>query len=279
MRRFAYFCFMSFMFLFLVSCQENRSIVSNIDEKEANEIIVFLASEGIESQKIKTASQEGGAGGESSAIWSIFVAPEKTIDAISLLNKQGYPRTKTTTLLKLFAKQGLMSTDKEETIRYQAGLEEELTGVIRKIEGILDASVQISFPQNEPAPGTPPQKMKAAVYIKHQGVLDDPNNHLESKIKRLISSSVEGLALEDVSVISDRSQIAALRLQPDSDLIAAKARGKEYVSIWSIIMTKASARRFRIIFFAFIALILVFGGVAGFLIYKLYPLMRQNKKE
>lgn len=279
MRRFAYFCFIIFSFLFLASCQENHSIVSNIDEKEANEIIVFLASEGIESQKIKSAAQEGAVGATSSAIWSIYVAPDKTIDAISLLNKQGYPRTKTTTLLKIFAKQGLMSTDKEESIRYQAGLEEELTGVIRKIEGILDASVQISFPQNEPPPGSPPLKMKAAVYIKHQGVLDNPNNHLESKIKRLISSSVEGLALDDVTLISDKSEIATLRLRPDSDLIGAKARGKEYVSIWSIIMTKASAKRFRVIFFAFIALILVFGGLAGFLIYKLYPLIRQNKKE
>ncbi len=279
MKKFTYFCLLGLSFLFLTSCQENRAIINNVDEREANEIVVFLASHGIEAQKIKTDSQEGAGGTASYAIWSIFVSPEKTVNAMALLNKQGYPRKKTATLLELFAKQGLMSTDREESIRYQAGLEEELTGIIRKIEGVIDASVQISFPQREPQLGEARQKMKAAVYIKHQGVLDDPNYHLEGKIKRLISSSVEDLALEDVTVISDRSQIASLRLKPDSEMIAAKARDKEYVSIWSIIMTKESAKRFRTIFFTFITFILVFGALAGFFIYKFYPLMKKNKKE
>ncbi|MFA5250584.1 MAG: type III secretion inner membrane ring lipoprotein SctJ [Parachlamydiales bacterium] len=277
MKRFSRF-FSVLVFLFLTSCHENQSIVNNVDEREANEIIVFLATEGIEAQKLKGAVQETG-GSSSSAIWSIQVAPEKSIDAMALLNQQGYPRKKTTTLLELFAKQGLMSTDKEETIRYQSGLEEELTGVIRKIEGVLDASVHISFPQTELIPGAAPAKIKAAVYVKHQGVFDDPNYHLDSKIKRLIASSVEGLCLEDVSIIADKSQIALAKIKPASDLIAAKARGKEYVSIWSVIMTKSSSARFRTIFFTLIALALFFGALAGFLIYKFYPLWQKNKKE
>lgn len=279
MKKFAYFCLIGLFGFFLTSCQENRAIINNVNEREANEIIVFLASHGIEAQKIKTVSQEGAGGTANYAIWSIFVSPEKTVDAMALLNKQGYPREKGITLLELFKKQGLMSTDKEESVRYQAGLESELTGIIRKIEGVIDASVQISFPQKEPQLGEKKQKMTAAVYVKHQGILDDPNYHLEGKIKRLISSSVEGLELEDVSVISDKSELASLKLKPDSDLIAAKAREKEYVSIWSIIMTKESAKRFRAIFFVFIGLILLFGGLAGFLIYKFYPLIKQNKKE
>ena len=38
--------------LLLAACETNRVIVNNIDEREANEIIVFLASNGIDAQKI-----------------------------------------------------------------------------------------------------------------------------------------------------------------------------------------------------------------------------------
>ena len=49
-----------------------------------------------------------------------------------------------------------MSSDKEENIRYQAGLEEELKNIIRKIDGVLDADVQISFPSTEALPSIQP---------------------------------------------------------------------------------------------------------------------------
>ena len=49
--------YLFFIFFLLTSCGENQSIVNNVDEKEANEIIVYLASKNIEAQKIKAAAQ------------------------------------------------------------------------------------------------------------------------------------------------------------------------------------------------------------------------------
>jgi type III secretion protein J len=172
-----------------------------------------------------------------------------------------------------------MSTDREENIRYQAGIEEELKNIIVKIDGILDANVQISFPTAEVIPGAAPQKAKAAVYVKHQGVFDDPNNHLETKIKRLLAGAVENLDFEDVSVISDKSKIAAIDLKTQGEAISGKAKSKEYVSIWSIIMTQNSAGKFRFIFFSLIGLVLVFGGAIGWLVYKYYPQIQKKNKE
>ena len=264
--------------LFLVGCSENQSIVNQIDEREANEIVVFLASKGIEAQKIQASVQEAAGGGAATILWNIAVAPDRAVEAMALLNQNGLPRIKGTTLLELFAKGGLMTSDKEETIRYQAGVEEELTNIIRKIDGVLDADVQISFPTSEElTPGGEKKKIKAAVYVKHQGVFDDPNNHLETKVKRLLSGSIDGLDFENVSVVSDRARLANVKMGADKVLISGKPKEKNYVSIWSIIMTKGSLARFRMIFFFFICAIIVFAGTAGWLIYRFYPQLKAKK--
>lgn len=267
-----------FLFL-LASCAGNQSIVNNVDEREANEIVVFLASKGIAAQKVAAATSGVGANAPSD-LFMITVDQAQSTDAMALLNRYGLPRRQGTNLLTLFAKGGLMSSDREETIRYQAGLAEELKNTIRKIDGVLDADVQISFPPTElnPAPGAIPPKVTAAVYIKHQGVMEDPNSHMEVKIKRLLAGSVNGLSFEDVSVISDRSRIADIVLQPEGEMIGPKALQQTYVSIWGIVLTKSSLARFRFIFFTFTLLLLGAAAGIGWLIYKYYPIIRAKQK-
>jgi type III secretion protein J len=268
-----------FLFL-LASCAGNQSIVNNVDEREANEIVVFLASKGIVAQKVAAATSGAGVNTPTD-MYMITVDQDRSTDAMALLNRYGLPRRQGTNLLTLFAKGGLMSSDREETIRYQAGLAEELKNTIRKIDGVLDADVQISFPPTElnPVPGAIQPKITAAVYVKHQGVMEDPNSHMEVKIKRLLAGSVNGLNFEDVSVISDRSRIADIVLQPDGEMIGPKALQQTYASIWGIVLTKSSLARFRFIFFTFTLLLLGFAGGVGWLIYKFYPIVKKNKSE
>jgi type III secretion protein J len=273
------FCFLLLLSL-LVSCTSHQSIVNNVDEREANEIVVFLASKGISAQKVSAPSAGVGAA-TTVELYSISVAQNQTTEAMALLNRYGLPRKQGTNLLTLFAKSGLMSSEREEAIRYQAGLAEELKNTIRKIDGVLDADVQISFPPTDLTlqPNATKPKITASVYVKHQGIMEDPNSHLEIKIKRLVSASVNGLNFEDVSVISDRSRFADITLQTDSEMIGAKTLQQAHVNIWGVILTKSSLGQFRFLFFTFIILILTLIGLVGFLIYKFYPLMKMQKKE
>ncbi|MBN1914291.1 MAG: type III secretion inner membrane ring lipoprotein SctJ [Parachlamydiales bacterium] len=273
--------FLFVLSFFLSSCQESHYIVNNIEEREANEIVVFLASKGISAQKIQAASTQTAGVGPQQILWNITVDADRAVEAMAILNRYGLPRKKGTTLLQLFAKEGLMSSDKEEKIRYQSGLEEELKNIIRKIDGVIDADVRISFPISDTGTlgETTTQKMKAAVYIKHQGVFDDPNNHLESKVKRLVSGSIDNLDFDDVSVISDISLFSQLSLTPETEKISPLDMEKEYVSLWSMIMTKKSVNRFRFIFFLLIFIILVLGGSIGWLAYKFFPMIHKGKNE
>ena len=265
---------------FLAGCSTNQSIVSNLEEREANEIVVFLASKGIAAQKVQMPVSSTAAAGATIEMFNISVDAAQATDAMALLNRYGLPRRQGTNLLTLFAKSGLISSDREETIRYQAGLAEELKNTICKIDGIIDADVQISFPPSETTglPGAPQPKTTAAVYIKHQGVMEDPNSHLEIKIKRLLAGSVNGLDFENVSVISDRSRFTDIVLQPDGEMIGPKALQQTYVSLWGVVLTKSSLARFRFIFFLLISLVLLFSAALGWMVYKFYPQMRFKKE-
>lgn len=269
------------MFLVLLAgCAGNQAIVNNIDERDANEIVVFLASKGITAQKVAApTSAVGGTGGPE--MYSISVPNDQSTEAMALLNRYGLPRRMGTNLLTLFAKSGLVSSDMEETIRYQAGLAEELKNTILKIDGVLDADVQISFPPTTttPTPGAPLPKITAAVYVKHQGIMEDPNSHMDVKIKRLMAGSVNGLSFDDVAVISDRARFADITLQPTGEMIGAKALTQTYVSIWGVVLTKSSLARFRFIFFLLTILLLLFASAMGWMVYRFYPLMRTRKQE
>lgn len=265
-------------FLFLVGCATDQSIVNNVDERQANEIVVFLASKGIRALKVMAPSGATAGPSSSSDLFNISVEEGKATQAMALLNRYGLPRRHGTDLLKLFAKSGLVSSDREETIRYQAGLAEELQNTVLKMDGVLDADVQISFPPSETAitPGAQPPKITAAVYVKHQGVMEDPNNHMEVKIKRLLAGSVNGLKFEDVSVISDRAILADVSVGGEGELIGRKALEQTYAKIWGITLTKGSLIRFRAIFFSFIFALLFFVGALGYLVYRFYPMMRKK---
>ncbi|MCB1115480.1 MAG: EscJ/YscJ/HrcJ family type III secretion inner membrane ring protein, partial [Chlamydiia bacterium] len=180
------------------------------------------------------------------------------------------------TLLDLFAKQGLMTSDKEETIRYQAGLAQQLTNTVLMIDGVIDANVQLSFPPEQSGleQEAEPKKITAAVYVKHQGVIDDPNIHLENKIKRLISGSISGLDINDVTVVSDRSRFTDITLEHMPEALGG--RPGEYVSVWNIVMSKNSVARFRVLFFIITTLAVLLAVVLGWISWKFYPHLKKK---
>lgn len=239
----------------LTSCGSQKTIVNGLDEREANEILVFLGGKGIDANKVQS-TIAAGAGGGGVVLWDISVSKDRSTEAMALLNAAGLPRRRSQNLLGIFSGQGLVPSEMEQKIRYQAGLAEQIANIIRKIDGILDADVQLSFPEEDPLnPNAVKGKVTASVYVKHSGVLDDPNSHLITRIKRLVASSVPGLNYDDVTVIPDRARYSELANIGSQGSVVEEP--KEYVNIWSIVLAKESVSRFRLIFFSFSLLILI----------------------
>lgn len=275
MKRRSFLYLLGLSLFFLTGCEHSTEIVSNVDEKEANVILVLLESKGISATKMKAASGPGA--GDSKAMYTIMVPDANMIDAIAYLNQSGFPKKSPPTLLDLFSSSGLVTSNKEETIRYQAGLTEEINGMILMMDGVIDSRVQLSFPPEE-SPGVSQSEKKsitAAVYVKHQGVIDNPNTHLVNKIKRLVAGSIAGLDVNNVTVVSDRSRFTDITVNELGESLSGKPR--DYVSIWSIVMSKSSTARFRLLFFFLTTIMIIFALIVAWLVWKFYPLIKKHK--
>ena len=258
---------------FLTGCQSRRVIVNGLDEKDANEILVFLSNKGIDASKVQAVAASGG--GSKVVLWNISVEETQANEAMALLNQVGLPRRSSQSLLSLFSNVGLVPTGMQDKIRFQEGLAEQIANTIRKIDGVLDAEVRISFPEEDPLnPNAPKQKITASVFVKHNGVLDDPNSHLQTRIRRLVASSVNGLEYDNVTVVGDRAKYG------DSASGFQTSIGEDdqqLVTVWALTVSQDSLFRFRSIFFTFILLILLFTLSLAFFLWKFAPIIKKTK--
>jgi type III secretion protein J len=252
-------------------CESRRTIVNKLDEKEANEIIVFLSTKGVDALKVPSAEATGG--GAKELLYDISVPEEQVTPAMSILNQAGLPRRRGQSLLGIFKEAGLVPSEMTEKIRYQAGLAEQIASTIRKIDGVLDAEVQISFPEEDPLnPGKTKGNITASVYVKHSGVLDDPNSHLITKIKRLVTASITGLLYDNVTVIPDRARYSDFPV----GLTGIQEEEKDFVKTWTLIIAKESLTRFRLVFFTFFIFSLLLLLMMIWIAWKVYPILRQH---
>ncbi len=257
-------CLLFTMALFCcTSCDSRSLIVHGLPGRDANEIVVLLVSKGIAAQKLPQAAASTG-GAASEQLWDISVPSPQITEALAILNQAGLPRMKSTSLLDLFAKQGLVPSEMQDKIRYQEGLSEQMASTIRKMDGIVDASVQISFATDDSL-----EPLTASVYIKHRGILDNPNSLVVSKVKRLVASAVPGLSPENVSVVSDRAAYSDITINGPwglSDEI-------DYVSVWGIILAKSSLMKFRAIFYCLLLLLFVLSSGLLWVIWKTHTII------
>lgn len=261
--------------LLFSSCGSTKTIVNGLDEKEANEIIVYLSSKNIDAAKVPSTEGGGGAGSKV-FLWDITVNEEQATEAMSLLNQVGLPRRRGQNLLNIFSAGGLVPSELQEKIRYQAGLAEQIASTIRKIDGVLDAEVQISFPEEDPLnPNANKGKITSSVYVKHSGVLDDPNSHLITKIKRLVAASITGLDYDNVTVIADRARYSGMPT-PGEIQSAHNNEDKPLINVWTVVLAKESLLRFRLIFFSFLIVILLLVLSLIWLGWKTYPLLKEH---
>jgi type III secretion protein J len=266
MLRYTLYTLTCFALFLLGGCQTSSTIVDNIPDRDANEIVVLLNSKNIPAAKVAAPVSTVG-GGAGTQMWNITVPAANVTEAITILNQAGLPRLKGTTLLDLFGSAGLVPSDLQDKIRYQEGLSEQMATTIRKMDGIIDADVQITFPQGDEEQRNP---LTASVYVKHRGILDNPNSLLVTKIKRLVSSGLPGLTIDNVTVVTDRAATTDLTSQTD-----CPSEAKNYISIWGVIVAKESALLFRVIFYAFMILLFLLLASLIWLLWKCYPFIER----
>lgn len=258
-----------FILLLLTACSSQSTIVHGLDERDANDILVYLDNQGVKAVKVKAEVTGGGA--QTEVLWNIAVSPDNEKQAMALLNAAGLPRRRSQSLLNIFERSGLVPSETEQKIRYEAGLAASIASTIRKIDGVVDADIQLSFPQEDPLnPDKPKGEVTASVYVKHTGVLDDPNSQLTPRIRRLVSSAIQGLKIDNVTVIPDRARFADITGRSFS---SSKSSDVDLVKVWSVTLAKTSKTRFQILFLVLLSLLFFALFFFVWLLWKVYPLL------
>jgi type III secretion protein J len=169
----------------LAACQQ--LLTSQLSEAEANEMLAVLMAASLQAEK--AANDDGS--------WRVEVDKADFPAAVELIQQQGLPRSKFTTIGDVFKKEGLVSTPNEERIRFIYAMSQELSATLSQIDGVVVARVHPVLPANDPlADKLVPAS--AAVFIKHQRGAD--LKLLAPAIKRLVMAGIEGLSYDHIAL-------------------------------------------------------------------------------
>ena len=168
-------------------CDEETTLYSGLEERQANGVIAALSDAGIRTRKV--------AGEENT--WTVMIGEANFAAAMKELERQGLPRRSYQGVAETFKKTGMVSSPSEERIRFMDALAQDLSRTLSQIEGVVDARVHVVLPENDPfARNAKPSS--AAVSIRHRYDVDMAD--YVPQIKALVKNSIEGLDYNKISV-------------------------------------------------------------------------------
>lgn len=182
--------FIYVVLLFLVGCKTD--LYSGLSQKEGNEMLAILLSEGIDT--VKEIDSEG--------MVKLLVDESQLSKALTALKNQGYPKEKFATLEKIFPDEGLISSPVAEKARLMYVKSQEIASTIAQIDGVVTARVHIVRPEENKSRGMrkkEKQHSSASVFIKH--IPDVDIESLVPQIKLLVNNSIEDINYDRISVI------------------------------------------------------------------------------
>ncbi len=171
--------------LLLSACKAD--LYSQLDERQVNEMVALLHTNGIESERAK----------DEKGTFTLEVERSEFSKAITILSSQGLPRKSYQSLGEVFKSDKMVSTPFEERARFMFALNQELSQSISQIAGVVSARVHVTVPQKTPFEKHA-KTARASVFIYHA-----PGSDIKKSvpvIKNLITRSVDGLMYEDVTV-------------------------------------------------------------------------------
>lgn len=163
-------------------------LYTDLDQRQANEVVAALARKGIPAERENSKSGK----------ITVSVPKDRFADAMAILNENGLPKQSFESLGDVFKNDGLISSPVQEKARMIYGLSQELSKTILDIDGVLSARVHLVLPENDPLrQNLVPSS--ASVFIRHKTSV--PMNSLIPQVKMLVANGVAGLSYDKVSVV------------------------------------------------------------------------------
>ncbi|MGI9232108.1 MAG: type III secretion system inner membrane ring lipoprotein SctJ [Woeseiaceae bacterium] len=169
----------------LTGCGQ-ETLYSRLDEREANEMLAVLLSNGIDARKV--------------GLGDSLELTTKRRDlpvAIALLSERGYPRQDFESLGEVFKREGFVSSPLEERARLLYALSQELAETLSAIDGVVTARVHLAIPEQRVL-SDEIKPSSASIFVKHRP--GSPVAEQAALIKALVVNSIEGLPYDNVTV-------------------------------------------------------------------------------
>ncbi|MBX7149080.1 hypothetical protein K1X76_08330 [bacterium] len=267
--------------LFIAACNEQVTLVQDLDQKNTNAILFVLAKNGISAQKQVVEKQQ-----EKS--WVVTVASGDEVRAREILMMNQLPKERQLGLSGVCKDAGLIPTPKTEKCRELLALKGEIINSLESIQGVVSADVVLNVPEKEDFPdeNAPPKRPTASVVIEVSAEFG--KNITESKVQQFVANAVTGMDVRDVAVIismpgqkkdtptDTTAQIeTGDKVSPENEDVVQSA---DMTSVGGLSMDEASAKKFKIIavFFLFVFVLLSAGLIA--VLFQMARLRQKNEK-
>lgn len=183
-------------------CGPDQSLVSGLDELEANEILVVLHSKGIDGEKHK---DEGRV-----VTFSVMVKGVDSDDALRLLVANKLPRTRSQGLKEVYPPGGggLIPTKSEEKAKFLMAMQGEIERKLKSLPGIVQAHVSVVQPDKDIVRNldTPPPPATASVAVVYNAIDERGSATVkEDEVRALVAASIEDLHQANVMVVMKKN--------------------------------------------------------------------------
>ncbi|APD11097.1 EscJ/YscJ/HrcJ family type III secretion inner membrane ring protein [Pandoraea vervacti] len=214
------FVFPFVVVLLLTGCRKAETLLSALDQQQANEVAAVLLRHNIAAEKI-----DGGKAG-----YTITVDAADFPQAVDWLKTYDLPPRPRMEIAQMFPPDSLVASPRAERARLYSAIEQRLEQSVRLMQGVLAARVHVSYDvdgQNgEPAKRSP---HISAVVVYQSGA---NGTELINDIRRFLKNSVEDLRYENISVVLSQ-QPAMLGAQAPMPLARPEDSG---VAIWPFVV-------------------------------------------
>ena len=172
----------------LLGC--NVPVAANLDENDANRIVLAIDRANIDATKEIDPQSEGKE--------RVVVARDDVARALATMRDEELPRPRPPGVLDSMDKGALVPSQAAEHAQYVAGVAGDLERTLETVDGVLGARVHLNLPESDPLRDAPSPKATAGVLLEHRGAT--PPLTTEA-VQQLVAGGVSGLAPADVSVV------------------------------------------------------------------------------
>ncbi len=176
----------------------------DLNEKQANEILMVLRKSHIDAKKIRAK--------EIKNISWVITVPEDAIEtALHISIQNDMPRQSPLGFNELYSNSTLVPTNTEEKAKYISALCGELSKTLEAIDGVLAARIHIALPDKDFSliERSASQASVAALIKINPKVTNIPD---DNEIKLLLSKSIDCVSLDHIAIIKTITDTESIKV-------------------------------------------------------------------